>query len=98
MELSGSAEAESECVKTVRLGIGLLIEPLESGVALVFDPNTGSTTLINDRALMLVGLLRGSGVVSETALGSQATQVLPDVSDLQEILSSLEKSRLVVRS
>lgn len=97
MELSESAEAENEHVKTVRLAIGLLIEPLESGVALVFDPNTGSTTLLNDRALMLVGLLRGSGVVSETALLSQATQVLPDAS-VPEILSSLEKSRLVVRS
>jgi len=84
--------------RTVCLAIGLLIEPLESGVALVFDPNIGSTTLLNDRALMLVGLLRGSGVVSETALGSQATQALSDASDFQEILSSLEKSRLVVRS
>jgi hypothetical protein len=80
--------------RTVSLAIGLLIEHLESGVALVFDPNTGSTTLLNDRALMLVGLLRGSGMVSETA----ATQALSDASDLQEILSSLEKSRLVVRS
>jgi hypothetical protein len=84
--------------RTVCLAIGLLIEPLESGVALVFDPNTGSTTLINGRALMLVGLLRGSDAISETALRSQATQVLPDASDLPEILSSLEKSRLVVRS
>jgi hypothetical protein len=80
------------------LATGLVIEPLESGVGLVFNPNTGSTTLLNDRALILVGLLRGSGVVSETALGSQATQTLTDASDLQEILSSLEKSRLVVRS
>ena len=84
--------------RAVRVATGLLIEALESGVALVFDPNTGSTTLINDRTLLLLVILRSLGVVSEASLGSKVIPVLIDASDFPEILSSLEKSRLVVRS
>jgi len=76
---------------------GLLIEPLEDGTALVFDQSTGATTLINDRALTLLNLLRYSGVVSERALSSMANQYFSSASEFSDILIALEKSRLVIR-
>jgi len=95
--LSQSLGVEKGTVKSVSSVADLLVEPLVDGTALIFDRNTGATTLINERALILLNLLRSSGVVSESTFSSMAATAFPVASEFSDILISLEKSKLVIR-
>lgn len=75
-----------------------VIEVCEEG-SLVFDCSSGSTTLLNEKALFLLSSLRRLGRVTEEDLFSLSAQVpmWNSFSDFSQVLSSLEEARLVAR-
>jgi len=83
-------------IHTLSASSRLLIEQCEDG-ALVFNLDTGATTLLNERASVLLRSLLCLGEVAEAELCSAVKQLWVDVSDFSVILSSLEKSQLVFR-
>lgn len=97
MELSRSPKVEVVNANNLAPAANLLLEPLAEGAALIFDQNTGATTLINDRALILFNLLCNAGVVSESTLSSMVAPVFNGNLDFSDVLSSLENSKLVIR-
>jgi hypothetical protein len=74
----------------------LLIEQCDDG-SLVFDPDTGATTLLNDKATALLRSLHRLDRVAEVDLCSAMKHLWGDVGDFPVILALLEESRLVFR-
>ena len=87
---------KNEGIHKVLASARLLIEQCDDG-ALVFNLETGATTLLNDRAAGLLRCLLSLGQLTEADLCSAMKILWGDVSDFSSIFSSLEKSQLVFR-
>ena len=87
---------ENQRVHTVSASSRLLIEQCEDG-ALVFNLDTGATTLLNERASTLLTFLLSVGEVAESELRSDINQLWNETSDFSAIFSSLENSQLIFR-
>lgn len=80
----------------VALAEALLFEEVEDG-ALIFDPNTGATTLSSGLGLAMIKSLRSLGALDEAALRA-AVQGMGEVAEnFTDTLVLLEKSQLIFR-
>lgn len=87
---------ENQRIHTISASSRLLIEQCDDG-ALVFNLDTGATSLLNDRASALLRSLLSMGEVAESELRSDINQLWSETSDFSAIFSSLEKLQLVFR-
>lgn len=75
---------------------GLLIETVEDG-ALIYNLNSGATSLICNSALGLLNAVRCHGKVDQSELERILGSLNSDASDLSSVLASLEKYQLIFR-
>lgn len=89
-------ESSENKAKSISINNSLLIETVEDG-ALVFDSNSGATTLINHNALTLLNTLQLHGRIDESEFFATINGVDPRCTDANDVLALLERSRLVYR-
>jgi len=87
---------ENQRIHTISASSRLLIEQCDDG-ALVFNLDTGATTLLNNRASALLRFLLPLGEVAETEFRADVNQLWSETSDFSAIFSLLEDSQLVFR-
>ena len=87
---------ENQRIHTLSASSGLLIEQCDDG-SLVFNLDTGATTLLDDKASVLLRSLLSLGEVAESELRSHMNQLWSETSDFSAIFASLENSQLVFR-
>ena len=80
----------------VALAEALLVEEVEDG-ALIFDLNTGATTLSSGLGLAMIKSLRSLGALDESALRAAVQEMGEVPEDFTDTLVSLEKSQLIFR-
>lgn len=92
----GGIPAGRPSLSRVALAESLLFEEVEDG-ALIFDQNTGATTLSSGLGLAMIKSLRSLGALDEAALRA-AVQGGGELADnFADTLISLEKSQLIFR-
>ncbi len=93
---SGIESERSQNQTHFSLCSGLLIETVEDG-ALIYNLNSGATSLISNNALGLLNTVRCHGKLGQSELERIFGTLNSDGSDLSCMLASLEKSKLIFR-